>query len=159
MDKPLHFAVRFSDNLFSVGNVVERHNELVKHLGYVWFGKMGMPISQNRIDMVNQQIQNNIPTNLFLVQGNRKKSNYFKANLLSVARELPKSDKGSFPKYYNENKIIKHIQTWFKITEIYPIDSSEINNLKAISSINPLGETLVRSSTGYFMVQERNSTY
>jgi hypothetical protein len=51
-DKVLHLVVRFSDNLFSVGEVTEKHNEVVLKFGYVWFGKFGSTISEKRIEIL-----------------------------------------------------------------------------------------------------------
>jgi hypothetical protein len=110
-DKTLHLVVRFSDNLFSVGDVVEKHNEVMFTHGYVWFGKFGSTISDTRINMLHDQIAKKIPTFIYLVKGNRKKSTFYRAHLLGVTKHLPKSEEKRFPQYYTENKLQKHIQT------------------------------------------------
>ncbi|MHA1278606.1 MAG: hypothetical protein ACTSQ8_15540 [Candidatus Helarchaeota archaeon] len=101
--KPFHIVVRFSDSLFDVGNVVERHNEIVEEHGAVYFGKMGQPISQLKADKLNEQIDKKIPTYLYLVKGNRRKSTTYRAPLLFITRELPEDD-SLFPPYYIEKK-------------------------------------------------------
>jgi len=159
MPNTLHVVVRFSDRLFSIGNVIEKHNDVVSRFGYVWFGKIGMPVAQRRIDTLNEQIQKGIQTHLFLVQGNRKQSNFYQANLLNISRAILKSESKCHPDYYLDNNIKKNIQTWFKITKINQIDSSVISKLRAIGSVYSLSETLVRSSTGYFLVQEGQNVY
>jgi len=158
-DKTLHLVVRFSDNLFSVGDVVEKHNEVVSKYGYVWFGKFGSTISDTRITMLHNQIAKKTTTFIYLVKGNRKKSTFYRANLLEVTKQLPKSEEKHFPKYYIENKLQKHIQTWFKITEIEPIEDSAMSKLKAIGSVFGIQETLVRSSSGYFLVHEAKDIF
>lgn len=158
-DKTLHLVVRFSDNLFSIGDVVEKHNEVVSNHGYVWFGKFGSTVSDTRITMLHAQIDKKIPTFIYLVKGNRKKSTFYRANLLEVTKQLPKAEEKRFPKYYVENKLQKHIQTWFKITEIEPIEDSVMSKLKAIGSIFGIQETLARSSSGYFLVHEAKDIF
>jgi hypothetical protein len=158
-DKIFHLAVRFLDNLFSVGNVVEKHNEVVSKLGYVWFGKLGQTISQNRIDMLNAQIAKSIPTYAYLVKGNRKKSTFYRAKLLGISKELNKDEKKFIPPYYSEAKLQKYITTWMRISEIEPIEASTISRLKAMNSVFQLEETLVRSSSGYFLVYESKNLY
>ncbi len=158
-DKILHLVVRFSDNLFSIGDVVERHNEVTSKYSYVWFGKFGSTISEKRIEMLHGQIAKKISTYIYLVKGNRKKSTFYRSNLLEITKQLPKSEEKRYPKYYTENKLQKHIQTWFKITEIVPIEDSALSKLKAVGSVYPIQETLVRSSSGYFLVHEAKDIY
>lgn len=155
----LHLVVRFSDNLFSIGGVVEKHNAVVAKYGYVWFGKFGNTVAEKRIEILHAQIAQKTPTYIYLVKGNRKKSTFYRANLLEVTKQLPKSEEKRFPKYYVENKLQKHIQTWFKITEIEQIEDSAMSKLKAIGSIFGIQETLVRSSSGYFLVHEAKDIF
>jgi hypothetical protein len=158
-DKVLHLVVRFSDNLFSVGAVTEKHNEVVSKFGFVWFGKFGNLISEQRIEMLNHQITKGIPTFIYLVKGNRKKSTFYQADLLEIARQLPNGGEKHFPKYYIQYDLVRFINTWFKISQITPVGSSALLKLKTVSSINSIQETLVRSSSGYFLVHEAKSLF
>lgn len=158
-DKTLHLVVRFSDNLFSIGDVVEKHNEVVVKHGYVWFGKFGSTVSDTRITMLHDQIAKKIPTFIYLIKGNRKKSTFYRASLLEITKQLPKIEEKCFPKYYTENKLQKHIQTWFKTSQIELIEDSAMSKLKAIGSIYGIQETLVRSSSGYFLVHEAKDIF
>ena len=148
MNNPCHLVVRFSDTMFGVGDVVAIHNAIVKKDGAVWFGKLGQTLSQNRVDMLAKQIEQGILTNLYLVKGNRKKSTAYRANLLAVSKDKPK-----------EKKLLQYMQAWMKISQIEPIDMSEMDSLKAINSVYPISETLQRSSSGYFLVHESKSIF
>ena len=148
MNTPCHLVVRFSDTMFGVGDVVAIHNAIVKKDGAVWFGKLGQTLSQNRVDMLAKQIEQGILTNLYLVKGNRKKSTAYRANLLAVSKDKPK-----------EKKLLQYMQAWMKISQIEPIDMSEMDSLKAINSVYPISETLQRSSSGYFLVHESKSIF
>lgn len=157
-NSPLHLVVRFSDTMFSVGDVVAEHNNLVDQHGAVWFGKLGSPFSLDRIDLLNKQVEQDIPTFLYLVKGNRKKSTAYCANLLFVTRDFPK-DKALIPVYYKKKKLIDFMKVWMKIGRIEPIEMDAMGKLKAINSIYPIAETLVRSSSGYFLVHESKSIF
>ena len=87
MNNPCHLVVRFSDTMFGVGDVVAIHNAIVAENGAVWFGKLGQTLSQNRVEMLAKQIEQGIPTYLYLVKGNRKKSTAYQAKLLAVSLE------------------------------------------------------------------------
>jgi len=58
---PVHLVVRFSDTMFTVGDVVAIHNGIVKEQGAVWFGKLGQTLSQNRIDMICKEFVESVP--------------------------------------------------------------------------------------------------
>jgi hypothetical protein len=158
-DKNFHLVIRFSDNLFSVGDVIEKHNQVVSKFDYVWFGKLGQPISQNRIDLLNAQIAKSVPTYAYLVKGNRRKSTFYRAKLFGASKELNKEERKCIPAYYAEAKLLKYINCWLKVSEIKPIETSEISHLKTINSVFPLAETLVRSSSGYFFVHESKNLF
>lgn len=154
--KILHLVVRFSDNLFGIGDVVTRHNEIVKENGVVWFGKMGQTISQIRVDALNKQVEKKIPTFVYLVKGNRKKSKAYRATLILISKENPE-ERDLIPAYYEEKDLIQYMKAWIKIGEIEPIELSEMKGLKAVSSAYPIAETLARSSSGYFLVRDHGS--
>jgi len=158
MSNPCHLVVRFSDTMFDIGDVVAIHNAIVTEHGAVWFGKLGQTLSQNRIDMLAKQIEQGIPTYLYLVKGNRRKSTAYQAKLIALSKDKPK-EKKLFPAYYGEKKLLQYMQAWMKISQIEPIDMSEMDSLKAINSVFPISETLQRSSSGYFLVHESKSIF
>jgi len=155
---PLHLVIRFSDTMFGVGDVVARHNEIVAAHGAVWFGKLGQTISASRMEMLNQQIAKGTPTWLYLVKGNRKKSTAYRAALQQISREMP-TDAALIPAYYAEKDLLQFMKVWLKIGQIESIEMSEMDKLKAMNSVYPISETLVRSSSGYFLVKESKSTF
>lgn len=151
---PLHLVIRFSDTMFDVGDVISLHNEVVEVHGAVWFGKLGGTLSLSRIELLNKQIAQKIPTYIYLVKGNRKKSTPYKARILAVSRDFPKKEKALIPTYYAKKKLLKYMNAWVKIGQIEQVEMSDMKKLKTINSIFPIEETLVRSSSGYFLVHE-----
>lgn len=145
--------------MFAVGDVVSNHNEVVKKHNAVWFGKLGGTLSLSRIELLNKQISQNIPTFVYLVKGNRKKSTPYKAQILTISRDFPKKEKDLIPPYYSEKKLIKYMSVWIKIGYIEKVEITDLKNFKTINSIYPLEETLSRSSSGYFLVHESKSIF
>lgn len=156
---PLHLVIRFSDTMFGVGDVVALHNQVVDQHGAVWFGKLGGTLSQSRIEWLNKQIEQKVPTFLYLVKGNRRKSTPYKAEILAVSRDFPKKEKALIPPYYVQKKLIKFMNAWVKVGHIEQVEMSDLKNLKTINSIFPIEETLVRSSSGYFLVHESKAIF
>jgi len=157
-DKLFHLVVRFSDTMFNVGDVIAIHNDIVAEHGAVWFGKLGQTFAQGRIVILNKQIEQGIPTYLYLVKGNRQKSTAYRAALIRVTKDLPK-EKILIPIYYSKKKLLQYMHAWMKIGEIELVDTSNLNKLKAIDSVAPISETLIRSSSGHFLVHESKTTY
>jgi len=155
----VHLIIRFSDNLFSVGNVIDKHNQIVSMHGFVWFGKLGQVISQTRMDILKSQITSSTPTYVFLVKGNRQQSTFYKANLLGISKELPRKDMKFIPDYYKEFNLLKYITTWIMISETISIEPSIMSKFKAVNSVFPILETLARSSSGYFLIHESKNIF
>ena len=145
--------------MFDVGDVISFHNEVVDKHGAVWFGKLGGTLSLSRIEWLNKQIDQKIPTFIYLVKGSRRKSTPYKAKILSVTRDFPKQERALIPTYYAEKKLLKYMNAWFKVGRIEQVEMSDLKNLKTINSIFPLEETLMRSSSGYFLVHESKSIF
>jgi hypothetical protein len=143
---PIHLLLRFSDTRLKEGETISAHQAVIECEGAVWFGKMGSPISQIRIDALNQQIEKRIPTYVFLVKGNRRKSIVFRGRLVCAASSLPRKEQHLIPAYYSESNIIPYIRFWAKIDLIQPADFSELEKLRVASSVLPIRETLFKSS-------------
>ncbi len=158
MSNPYHLVVRFSDTMFGVGDMVVEHNKLARKHGAVWFGKLGKPLYLRRINLINKQIEQKIPTFLYLVKGNRKQSTAYQANLLLVSRDYPK-EKKMIPSYYEKKELTDFMKVWMKIGEIKSIEMADMVKLKAINSIYPIAESLAKSSSGYFLVHESKSIF
>ena len=154
--QPVHLLVRFSDNLFAVGDAIAKHQEVVQKGESVWFGKLGTPISHKAIETIKWQIENKISSYLYLVKGNRRKSTFYKATIITLTDKFPKNEKDTSPPYYFEKKIARQMKSWIKIRDIQPLESSEVKFLKVKSSVLNLEETLFRSSAGLFYVVQKS---
>lgn len=151
--KIYHLVVRFSDSMFDVGDVVSIHNEIIEKHGSVWFGKLGQSISPKRVDLINKQVESGVETYLYLVKGNRKKSTAYQAKIISVRRSSPEQSH-LIPEYYSKKSIFRYMKVFIRIGIINKIDLSEMEGLRAASSIFPITETIERSSSGYFLVHK-----
>ncbi|MHA1226579.1 MAG: hypothetical protein ACTSPV_07560 [Candidatus Hodarchaeales archaeon] len=128
---------------------------MIENEGAVWFGKMGQPISQNAIDKLNQQVKDNIPTFIYLVKGNRRKPTAFISDLIIASKSIPQEEENLIPSYYEELEIIRFMKFWAKVKNIHKIDSRELNKMGVASSVYPLQETLIKSSSGFFYIKEK----
>jgi len=156
---PIHLLLRFSDSLLKEGDTIDEHNQVIQREGVVWFGKMGSTVSQSRIDILNEQVREDIPTFVYLVKGNRKKSTVYRARLAVASKTIPKGESQLVPPYYFSLDIPKYVNFWVKLTEIVPIDFSELKKLRVGSSVLPIHETISKSSSGHFFLREDKNLY
>jgi hypothetical protein len=151
---PSHLLLRFSDSLLKSGDTIAYHNLVIEREGAVWFGKMGSPVSQDSIDILNIQVQQGIPTFVYLVKGNRSKSTAYRGRLVVASKTLLVTEKHLVPGYYAELNIHQYVKFWVKLSEIIPIDMVELQKMQVSSSVLPIQETLFKSSSGHFLVRE-----
>jgi hypothetical protein len=152
---PIHLLIRFSDRLLENKGTIEEHQKVIEQEGAVWFGKMGQPISQNAIDKLNMQVEEGIPTFIYLVKGNRKKPNAYISNLVLASKTIPEDEISLVPAYYKELEILRFINFWGKVTNLHEIDLKDLSKMGVVSSVYPLLETLVKSSSGHFYIKEK----
>lgn len=156
---PTHLLIRFSDRLLENKGTIEEHQKVIDEAGAVWFGKMGQPISQNAIDKLNKQVEEGIPTFIYLVKGNRRKPNAYISNLVLASKTIPEEEKDLIPPYYKELEILRFIKFWVKVTNLHEIDLKDLTKMGVASSVYPLLETLVKSSSGHFYIKEKKTIY
>lgn len=155
----IHLLLRFSDTLLKTGDTIEAHNHVVGQHGAVWFGKMGSPVSQGYIDILNKQIEEGIPTFVYLVKGNRRKSVAYRAKAIRATKSLPDSEKSLIPPYYVDLDLMRYMKFWVKLDEIESIPASDLGKLRVASSVLPLSETLGKSATGHFFLVDDKKRY
>ncbi len=114
--------------MFGVGDVAALHNAVVAEHRAVWFGKLGQTLAQERIDMLNQQVEKKIPTFLYLVKGNRRKSTAYRAALIQISKKIPQENI-LIPAYYIEKGLVQYMKAWMKIGQIEAIEMSEMGKL------------------------------
>ena len=91
-EQSVHLLLRFSDSLLEQGDTIDEHNQVVQRAGAVWFGKMGSPVSQQYIDLMNKQVEDGTATYVYLVKGNRRKSTAYRSKIISISKTLPEGE-------------------------------------------------------------------
>lgn len=158
-ERTIHVLLRFSDHLLRAKNTIDEHNKVVQAYGAVWFGKMGSPISQVYTDCINHQIESGVQTFAYLVKGNRRKSTAYRAAIVTASRLLPETEKQMIPSYYFDQNLTRYMKFWVKLAEISEITFDELAKMRVASSVLPISETLVKSSTGHFFLVENTFSY
>jgi len=153
-----HVVMRFADSLCSGVDTIREHQQVVDQKGSVWLGKIGRPLAQHNLDILNGQIQCRTRTLLFLVQKRGREYIWTKAVLSEVSRSVPALARTLIPAYYQELGITKLVSTWFKVESLRKATRAEILNLQVVSSGRQIGDSLASSMAAIFMVCLGGST-
>ena len=136
-------ALRFSDRFAPDEGTIKAHERLIKQNGYVWYGKLGLPLSQRAINFIKE---NNDAKILLIHSG--KAARYW-AHITEVLKNEPELD--GIPYYYRENR--DKFKTWFKVTEFEEAPKNIMSRCKVLSSGANLGEASRQSMSPYFIIE------
>jgi hypothetical protein len=153
---PVHVVVRYANAHLSVDDTIARHRDVISKNGSVWFGKIGKPLSEETIKRVNQQVQEEVPSYLYLVTKGSPGGEYsaYKCTIAQMASDLPEKQKKYVPPYYETRGITRQIGFWTKVISIEKIDGGDLRQLHVATSGRSLPHSLARSMAGMFVVQD-----
>ena len=151
---PVHLVMRFSDRLFRVGNVIERHEAVIDEKGATWVAKLGRPVGRGRTDSMNQQIDSGVATRLYLVQTKRSGIDIHRAEILRLCRGCPTDFAEMAPDYYAELGYAESAQTWVLVTHLAPVAPNMLVDVRIASSGQPLRDALRSSMSSLFFVTD-----
>lgn len=136
-------ALRFADKIAPEEGTIKAHEAIIEANGFVWYGKLGLPLSQKAISYIKE---NDNPKILLIHSG--KAARYW-AYVSDVIRSCPEID--GIPHYYRD--IRDKFKTWFKVTRIEEAPRDIMGNCRVISSGAPLGEVSKHSMSPYFIIE------
>ncbi len=136
-------ALRFADNFAPTCGTINAHTDVIKEQGFVWYGKLGTPIS----DAVSKDVLKNEKPRILLIHSG-KQDRYW-AFLSDIQRQIP--DKNAIPAYYKDN--VAKFKTWFKIIKIEQAPNDVMSRCRVSSSQRPLGEVSKSSMSPYFIIE------
>jgi hypothetical protein len=133
--------IRYNNNY--INECIEQHVEWERQKGYCWFGKMGKRPSKLKIDELLEK------GDALIIFYNRK--HMYVASLQQVQYEQPNED---YPDFYN--KFIRYPSTWFRVSDFIEISNTIMSNLIVKSSRKPMDETIDKSMTSFYFVENKD---
>ena len=134
-------ALRYGENFAPAEGTIGAHNQIILKNGFVWFGKMGKPISNNVIDLLRV-----VKCEKILLISSGKYERYW-AYIEEITRNL--DDYSAVPEYYRDK--VEHVGVWFKITKFEPAPKDVMSKCIIRSSGVSLS-TVSRSSMNPFFI-------
>lgn len=135
-------ALRFSENFSPPIGTIAAHQQLIDSKGYVWYGKLGTPISAKVADEI---MQNEDPKILLISSG--KQDRYW-AHITDVSRSLPPIK--DIPEYYGY--MSDKFKCWFKVKSFEIAPKGIMAECHIASSKVVLSQTSKHSMSPYFII-------
>lgn len=136
-------ALRFSDSFAPTEGTIQAHINVIEKIGYVWYGKLGLPLSQKAISYIMENVD---PMILLIHSG--KAARYW-AHIIAVSRTTPELD--AVPEYYRGKA--DQFKTWFKICSVESAPKDVLAKCHVISSGAVLGEVSRHSMSPYYIIE------
>lgn len=136
-------ALRFFEKFATEDGTIAEHQKLIDKNGYVYYGKMGNPISDKNINKLMQQGE----IKLLLIHSG--KTNRYWATVDRIIKEQPAY--GDFPQYYHD--MADKFKTWFRIIKIEEAPRDVMSRCVVASSGATLGEASKHSMSPYFIIE------
>lgn len=135
-------ALRFAENFAPPIGTIAAHQELIDALGYVWYGKLGTPISYEIADVI---LKNENPRILLIHSGKQKR---YWAYITEIIKTTPCLD--SIPDYYRAEH--SKFKVWFKVCKFEEASREIMSNCFVSSSKTPLNLVSRSSMSPYFII-------
>lgn len=117
-------ALRFGNHFAPPEGTIEAHNKLIRENGFVWYGKIGVGISEKTKEM----IVNNNPAKILLIHSGHM--DRYWATIKEIKKEQPMEQ--FIPDYYKDK--YNKVGVWFCITEFQKAASDIVSKCRLASS-------------------------
>lgn len=151
MAENISLVLRFNNSGLGrfTSDPMAEHIKVLRSSKKVFFGKIGKPVSPPTLTQIEFQLQQRIPTYLFLLTKRPKDPHYscYKCQLSSASVKAPQNL--IVPEYYHH--ITGDFGTWFELATIEQCDHKILDNLFLASNRKVVSEAL-RSMSALFVV-------
>jgi hypothetical protein len=152
-ETPIHLVMRFSDKLVRT-DTIRAHREVIGKHKAVWIGKIGKTLARGKVDRLNSQCENGVPTYLYLVTRIAGSYKTFRGAVNQVSRSFPKRELKMVPKYYHSHELIAHMRLWVKISSLESVNEKALQQMCVSNSGMRVDKTLPVSMAAMFIVRD-----
>ena len=135
-------ALRFAENFAPEGGTIAAHQDIIKEIGYVWYGKLGNPIS---FAIAQEILESEDPRILLIHSGGQER---YWAHVLAIQRDEP--ELSEIPAYYRS--MASKFKCWFKVKSFERAANSVMSQCTVVSSGKRLTDASRHSMSPYFII-------
>lgn len=135
-------ALRYAENFAPDCGTIASHVALIERYGFVWYGKLGSPVSRAASDAM---LMSKDPMFLLIHSGGPER---FWAHCVEIQREVP--DIQHIPSYYRANA--SKFGCWFKVVGFERAQKDVMSRCVVASSGKTLSLASRHSMSPYFII-------
>ncbi|MGI6590023.1 MAG: hypothetical protein ACOX1O_00175 [Eggerthellaceae bacterium] len=135
-------ALRYAENFAPECGTIAAHQKVLSDLGFVWYGKLGSPVSSK---VTSELLAEDDPRILLIHSGGTER---WWAYISSIQREVPPSTE--IPAYYRNQA--EKFGCWFKIIKFERAEPHVMSRCNVVSSGKVLTEASRQSVSPYFII-------
>ena len=135
-------ALRYTDKFAPKNGTIQSHLKILEEKGYVWYGKMGTPLSAKVIHIL---LANKNPRFLLIHSGSFER---YWVYIDEISHNEPNYEE--FPEYYHS--ISNNFKTWFRVLRIELADKKVMTKCRVVSSGSLLSMISRASMSPYFII-------
>jgi hypothetical protein len=151
-DAPKHLVVRIKMTGEPLETVIKKHNAVAVSGGSVWFVKRGQPLKDSRAALFTRQIEQSIPTFLYVAQLKAKTIQAFQSPILAIAHAVPSEEAHLIPPYYASFGSDVKTAIWLKVGQFKEVPNASFRLLQIESTKSPVAFVLSRSMASILTV-------
>ena len=136
-------ALRFAENFAPEGGTIHAHQKVIDDAGYVWYGKLGAPVSST---VVSEILMQQDPRILLIHSGGYDR---WWAHIAEIKRETP--EVAAIPAYYRDKASDFHC--WFKVVRFERAEKDIMSRCFVSSSGTALTDASRHSMSPYFIIE------
>ena len=137
-------ALRFSDKFAPEEGTISAHENYIEEKGYVWYGKLGNPISKKISEEI---LKDRNETPILLIHSGKTKRYWAYVN--KIQRDQPGYE--DIPAYYRDDA--DKFKTWFRVTKIVEAEKEVMGKCIVSSSKQVLSNVSKHSMSPYFIIE------
>lgn len=136
-------ALRYAEKFAPKEGTIQAHKDLIEKNGFVWYGKMGSPVSDSNIQKILSQEK---PRILLIHSGGIER---YWAYISDIRKDKPSDN--DFPSYYRS--MADKFKTWFCIYKFELAERDIMSKCIVTSSRSVLSNASKYSMSPYFLIE------
>ena len=142
-------ALRFAENFAPDCGTIVAHQEVIDKRGFVWYGKLGSPVSAK---VAGEILSEDDPCILLIHSGGVER---WWAHIEAIKRETP--ELLGVPCYYRDRA--EGFSCWFRVVGFERADAKVMSNCFVASSGKVLTEASRQSMSPYFIIDYKSKEH
>jgi hypothetical protein len=152
-EKVAHLIVRVPKAGKQLAAMIAQHEVIAAKHGFVWFGVQGQRMSPERVSLLLEQIKQDTPTYLYVVQRLGAGFAAFRAKIMTITETLSKSEWNHVPDYYEDDFVQRGARGgWVRVEHFEEIEERVLDSISIYSNEAPLVHVLKNGMSSVMLV-------